>query len=413
VVQDNQRDRLQRAMISAVAERGYARTGIRDLARLAGVSPNVVYELYENKEECFLAAHDMVAQIAIDRVSEAAHAEGDWRERLRTAFQAFIETVIAEPQAAYLAVVETHAVGARALEHQQRALDVHERMIRQSLAEAPHGAQVSDTTIKAIVSGTRSIVYHHLDAGHPEQLRALIEPIFDWVLAYHTPAGAILPDAPPTRAGAGRLPRPTAAAFPVGLGHRERIMRAVAAITSESGYSALTMPAITSRAGVSNQTFYEHFRNKHDAFIACYDRVARRALGVTLTSFQSAEGWPRAIHSSMHTLLGFIAAEPEFARMGFFEVLAAGPTARKRAEGRMEAFSAMLDPGFVQSEHPPPRVVSALIAGGAWGVLQYHILHGQTKRLQELTPHLTYLALTPFIGGERAAQVAKSPPDGD
>ncbi len=76
----------------------------------------------------------------------------------------------------------------------------------------------------------------------------------------------------------------------------------------------------------------------------------------------------------------------------------------------MEAFSAILDPGFAQSEHPPPRMVSALIAGGAWGVLQYHIMHGQTARLQQLTPHLTYFALTPFIGAEHAAQVAASAP---
>jgi AcrR family transcriptional regulator len=410
-VESNQRDRLQRAMIAAVAEHGYAKTKIRDLARLAGVSPNAVYELYANKEEYFLAAHDTVAQVAIDRVSEAGKAGGDWRERLHAAFEAFIETVIAEPQAAYLAVVETHVVGPRALEHQQRALDTHERMLRKSLTGAPHGADVSDMTIKAIIAGTRSVVYHHLSAGHPAQLRTAIEPLFEWVLDYHTPAGRILPKAPHARnTGGGRLPRPAAAPASQGLGHRERIMRAVAGIASESGYAALTMPAITSRAGVSNQTFYEHFRNKHEAFIACYDRVTRRALGATLASFQAAPDWPQAIHASMHTLLGYIAAEPEFARLAFFEVLAAGPTARRRAEARMEAFSAILDPGFVHSEHPPPRLVIPLVAGGVWGVLQYQIMHGQTKRLQELTPHVTYFALTPFIGAERAAQVAATPP---
>ncbi len=217
VVESNQRDRLQRAMIAAVAEHGYAKTTIRDLARLAGVSPNAFYELYESKEECFLAAHDMVAEIAIERVSAAALADGGWRERLHAAFTAFIETVIAEPQAAFLAVVETHAVGPRALEHQQRALDTHERMIRKSLEHAPHGAQMSDTTIKAIVSGTRSIVYHHLDAGHPEHLRTLDRA--DLRL------GARLPHArgehPARRSadprGAGRLPRPITGTPPEGL----------------------------------------------------------------------------------------------------------------------------------------------------------------------------------------------------
>ncbi len=413
-VQRSQRERLQRAMVAAVAEQGYARTKIRDLARLAGVSPNAFYELYESKEECFLAAHDAVARLAIERVSAAATQAEGWRERLRLAFSAFIDTVIEQPDAAYLAVVETHAVGSMALKHQQKALDAHERMMRQCLELAPHGKAISDTTVKAIVCGTRSIVYHHVGSGHPQQLRGLVEPILDWVESYHSEAGARVPDAIGSRRAAVRLPRPPRSAAraereQATLGHRERIMRAVAALTCEDSYQALRVEAINARAGVSSQTFYEHFKNKHDAFLACYDRVSRRALGATMTSFQAAASWPEAIQASLQTLLGFVAAEPEFARLGFFEVLAAGPTARRRAEARMEGFSAILDPGFEQSERPPPHVVSALIAGGIAGVIQYHMLHGPARRLPELTPQLTYVALTPFIGAERAADVAVGP----
>jgi AcrR family transcriptional regulator len=183
-------------------------------------------------------------------------------------------------------------------------------------------------------------------------------------------------------------------------------MCAVAAVSSEKGYSALTVPAITSIAGVSNQTFYEHFNNKHEAFLACYDRASRRALGATLASYQAAPSWPQSIRASLQTLLEFIAVHPEFARLAFFEVLAAGPSARKRARSRMEGFSALLDPGFQQSAEPPPRVVSALVAGGAWGVIQFHIARGATARLGELAPALSYFALTPFIGAVAAAEVA-------
>jgi AcrR family transcriptional regulator len=411
-VERNQRKRLQGAMVSAVAEHGYAKTKIRDLARLAGVSPNAFYEHYASKEECFLATHDAIAERAIERVSAAAQAEGDWQDRLHGAVAAFIGAVVSEPDAAYLAVVETHAVGGLALERQQRVLDAYEAMVRHCLAPAPHAGAISDTTVKAIVSGTRSLVYHHLSERRPQQLQALGEPIFRWMLAYHSDTAARLPEPPSARANRrvraarGGGARGAGAAARAGAGHRERIMRAVAAVSAEHGYAALTIPTITSAAGVSNQTFYEHFRNKDEAFLACYDRATRRALGVTLTSFQSAPSWPLAIRASLETLLDFIAAHPEFARLAFFEVLAAGPAARQRAKARMEGFSALLDPGFLDGANAPPRVVAALVAGGTWGVIQAHIARGQTARLGELAPQLTYFALTPFLGAEEASAVA-------
>jgi AcrR family transcriptional regulator len=255
-------------MITAVAESGYQATGIRDLARLAGVSPNAVYEFYANKEECFLDTHDVISDVAIKRLTKAADDSGeDWHERTRAGVRAFIDAVVENPAAASLAILETHAVGARALEHQQHALDQHASVIRRGLERAPHGAEVSDTTIRALVAGIRSVVYHCLNSRHPEQLRPLVDPIFEWMSCYVSPAGSALPPAPPLSSGPrARLPQVSArraASKTEGLEHRDRIMRAVAAIACEQGYAGLSMPAITQLARVSNQTFYEHFRNKH------------------------------------------------------------------------------------------------------------------------------------------------------
>jgi AcrR family transcriptional regulator len=410
-VSESQRRRLRMAMIECVADRGYAGTKIRDLARVAGVSPNAFYGIYGSKEQCFLDTHDTVAAIEIERVSAAAAGTGPWEQRLRDAIDAFTSTVADAPRAAYLAVVEIHAVGAAALEHQQHALDAHERLMRTVLDDAPYGSSITDTTVKAIVAGTRGMIYHHLEEGNPQGLRGLVEPIHAWVLGYHAPLPLTLPEP------LADLPReaaklPSKEAEPIGeeqaraLGHRDRIMRAVAALCCERGYGELRVPAITTRAGVSNQTFYEHFKNKHDAFLACYDRISRRALAAVLASFQAAPSWPEAVRASLGTLLEYIAAEPEFARLGLFEVLAAGPEARQRAQARTEAFTAMLTPGSPGGAVTAPTVMGALVAGGVWGVIQHHIIHGRAARLPELTPQLSYVALTPFIGAAEAARVA-------
>lgn len=51
-----QRRRLVRAAITAFAECGYAATTISDIVSRARVSRQVFYELFETKEDCFLAA---------------------------------------------------------------------------------------------------------------------------------------------------------------------------------------------------------------------------------------------------------------------------------------------------------------------------------------------------------------------
>jgi AcrR family transcriptional regulator len=54
----SQRDRLFEAMIAAVAEKGYGATTVADVIAGAGVSRATFYELFGDKEDCFIAAHD-------------------------------------------------------------------------------------------------------------------------------------------------------------------------------------------------------------------------------------------------------------------------------------------------------------------------------------------------------------------
>ena len=56
----NQRSRLYGAMIESVARNGYQRTTVAHVIALAGVSRRAFYELFANKEDCFLATYDIV-----------------------------------------------------------------------------------------------------------------------------------------------------------------------------------------------------------------------------------------------------------------------------------------------------------------------------------------------------------------
>ena len=57
------------AMIEAVAASGYGRTSVKQVVMLAGVSRRAFYEQFANKEECFLATLDLIANQALVHIA--------------------------------------------------------------------------------------------------------------------------------------------------------------------------------------------------------------------------------------------------------------------------------------------------------------------------------------------------------
>jgi AcrR family transcriptional regulator len=405
-------------MVAAVAQNGYAHTTIKQLVSLAGVSRSTFYKLFADKEQCFLATYDVIATMATERISRAYRAQGDWREQLHAAFDCFAEIVTEERDASHLVLVDALGAGHRMLEHRERMVGQFELMFRQSFARAPEEAIVSDTTIYAIVAGIRRVAYRRLLAGEPERLGEVLEDLLAWAIGYHAP-GVEAPLRPPvvTPEGSPHLHQALKdttipALDPVQargtLTHRERILSAVVSLASEGGYGALSMPAISARAGISNEAFYENFTDKQHAFLTAFDEATQRALGPTAQAFAAAPSWPAAAHAAITALLEHGVTDHVFARLAFFEILTGGPAAIDRAERSMDTFATMLTPGF--QEHPHvPEVVGEAIIGALWNVIQREVGYGRSSRLPELAPELTYITLTPFLGAEEAARIAMNP----
>ncbi len=115
------------------------------------------------------------------------------------------------------------------------------------------------------------------------------------------------------------------------MSQRERIVRAAARVVVENGYDSLSIPAISAAAGTSNQTFYEHFISKREAFLAAFEIVAADALRLTLEAFRERGDGPEAIGAALRALLEHIAEHRMFARLAFFELPTAGPIASSAA----------------------------------------------------------------------------------
>ena len=59
---------------------------------------------------------------------------------------------------------------------------------------------------------------------------------------------------------------------------RTRLLEAVGRAVAERGYAGATIDDIVRGAGVSKKTFYEHFADKQDCFLAAYESASEELL---------------------------------------------------------------------------------------------------------------------------------------
>jgi AcrR family transcriptional regulator len=410
-VAEHQRRRLEGAMIEIVARHGYSGTSVREVVALAGVSKSAFYEHFKSKEDCFLATLDRTVLAASDLVANAYNDSGDFRERMRSALLSFMELVVARPAVASFAAVESLTLGTAGVAHRERASERFEFAVRESFRNSGAERELPDRTVVAIVNGIAGILYRRLRAGRQKELPDLVDVLLDWSFGYaraDTPAveaavaAAELPCQVPTPTDdpdkLGWDEPPDSARSKSELSQRDRIIRAAALVVVERGYESLSIPAISRAAGTSNQTFYEHFATKREAFMAAFDVLAAEALGFGLAAFQAAGDSPAAVGAGLRGLTEHVAGNRAFARLAFFEVPAAGPAALDRADEIMDAIVAFLNPPLAPSGvgEPIPVAVGEAIGAGIWAVIQREIANDQGDRLPKLAPELTRIALMPL-----------------
>lgn len=406
----HQKGRLQAAMVASVAEHGYAETTVRELATLAGVSKSTFYLHFASKEDCFLATFESIVDRLAEDVAEAFAEPDDLREKMTAGLTVFMRLAVDYPEVASLVAVDSLTLGATGVAHRERASERFEQMMDLSLVDAPGADQLPKQTTRALVAGVRAIAYWRLRAGTQAELPELVEPLIDWALGYLRPTGEMTERAAAAAAEPAPAAPPTEESLPDWseppdskrsrrvLTQRQRIIRAAAQLVTEKGYDGLTIPGISSAAGISNQTFYEQFEGKRDAFLAAFEELVTETIVVTTAAITGAGDRVEAIGIGIRAMLESIAGSEMFARIAFFELPVAGPLALDRGDQILDAFTTFLTPGVATSELTSelPAVVREAIGGGIFGVLQYELHSGRRGELPQLAPDITRLALAPL-----------------
>ena len=156
----NQRQRFFGAMVASVAERGYRATTVADLVEIAGVSSRTFYDLFPDKQACFLATLEAIIEAAIAYAAQRAGefvadpapggvtlpddgaGDGSWEQQAGQGMRAFAEMIVAQPAAARLALVEAYTAGPEALVPLEQAMAGFEWLTRQVLERSPERAEM-------------------------------------------------------------------------------------------------------------------------------------------------------------------------------------------------------------------------------------------------------------------------------
>jgi AcrR family transcriptional regulator len=246
-----QRARIVSAMVDVVAERGVARSTVAHVVARSGVSRRTFYELFDDREDCFVAAFDQAVERAAARVLPAFNEGGGWLERIRSGLRASLEFLDDEPALGRLGIIDALGAGPVVLEHRTRVVNALIGAVDRGRREPRAAGRLTRLTAEGIVGAVLAVLHARMAEHESQPMISLLGPLMGLiVLPYQGRAVA-------EREAARPAPRRRPAVPPASDPLRDlemrltyRTVRVLVAIASAAGASNRK---VSDAAGVADQ----------------------------------------------------------------------------------------------------------------------------------------------------------------
>jgi AcrR family transcriptional regulator len=256
---DIQRARMLAAMFDVVFERGAANASVAHVVARSGVSRRTFYELFADREDCFLAAFDEAVAHASESVLDAYETQSGWRERIRASLAALLQFLDDQPAMARLLVVEVLGAGPRALEHRTRVLEqVIVAMDRGRVEAKPGkpGKEPPPLAAEGVVGAVFSVIHTRILDERSEPLLGLTGALMGMIVLPYLGAVAaqreIARPAPKRNTASRRAVEDPLRDLEMRLTYRTvRVLMAIAALDGQG--SGPSNRQVAQAAGVSDQ----------------------------------------------------------------------------------------------------------------------------------------------------------------
>ena len=178
-----QRARIVSAMVEVVAERGVARSTVAHVVARSGVSRRTFYELFDDREDCFVAAFDQAVDRAAARVLPAFREGSGWLERIRNGLRALLEFLDDEPGLGRLGIVDALGAGPVALERRTRVVGALTDAVDRGRRERLAGRRLTRLTAEGIVGAVLAVLHARLTAQEePRPMIGLLGPLMGLIV---------------------------------------------------------------------------------------------------------------------------------------------------------------------------------------------------------------------------------------
>ena len=182
-IAQNQRERIITAMVDNVAERGYNATTVAHVTKSASVSRRTFYEHFADKEACFLAAYEMVADHIRDSMQVAAAAFEEWPLQVRAALGTMLRFLAGEPELARVCMIEPVAAGGEIAARHRASMQGFVEILKAGRPEHSGERPLPEATEATLVGGIVSLIVREVNAGRTEQLEQLLPDLVELTLA--------------------------------------------------------------------------------------------------------------------------------------------------------------------------------------------------------------------------------------
>jgi AcrR family transcriptional regulator len=200
-VAEIQRERMLSAMVELARERGPERVTVAHVVSRAGVSRRTFYELFADREDCFLAALEQALERLAATVVPAYQGEQGWCDRVRAGLTAMLGLFDEDPAIAALCVVDARGAGPRALERRAQAIDKlvdavdrarREMRSRQAGGEGRSGGETIPMRVVAegVVGAVLTVLHARLLAASPKPLIGLRGQLMSMIVLPYLGAAA-------------------------------------------------------------------------------------------------------------------------------------------------------------------------------------------------------------------------------
>ena len=169
VVARSHRERILRGTAEAMMAKGYAHATVADIVAQAGVSRDVFYEHFSDKQHAFLEAQQHPTQYVLDACATAYFSAREWPERVWRCYETLLGLIAANPAVSHLRLVDCYDAGPAAIRRAEEITRSFTFFLEEGYSYRPQARQLPRLCSEAIAGAIFEIIQRSVAHGDVTQ----------------------------------------------------------------------------------------------------------------------------------------------------------------------------------------------------------------------------------------------------